>query len=64
MPATLRMRFSIMARRLTGVGVLVADQHAVFVVLVAGDDVGVAGHAGNGARRDAALGDLVALVGS
>ena len=47
---------------LGGVGVLVADQHAVFIVLVAGDDVGVAGHAGNGARGDAALGDLVALV--
>ena len=49
---------------LGGVGVLVADEHAVFVVLVAGDHVGVAGDAGDDARRDAALGDLVALVGA
>ena len=52
-----------MARRLPRVGVLVADQHAIFIVLVARDHVGVAGNAGNGARRNAALGDLVALVG-
>ena len=48
---------------LGGVGVLVGDEDAVFVVLVAGDDVGVAGDAGDDARGDAALGDLVALVG-
>ena len=45
------------------VGVGVADENAVFVVLVAGDDVGVAGQSGNDARRDATGGDLVAEVG-
>ena len=44
------------------VGEFVADQDAVFIVLVAGSSVGVAGDAGNGARRNAALGDLVAFV--
>ncbi len=61
-PAIFRMRFSIMARRLMRVGELVADQHAVFVVLVGGDGVDVARNARNGARRDAAVGDLVAFV--
>ncbi len=44
------------------VGVGVGDEDAVFVVLVAGDDVGVAGDAGDDARGDAAFGDLVAEV--
>ena len=47
---------------LDGVGELVADEHAVFHVLVGGDGVGVARHAGNGARRDAAFGEQIALV--
>ena len=45
------------------VGVFVRDEDAVFVVLVARDYVGVAGDAGEDARGDTALGDLVALVG-
>ena len=44
------------------VGVGVGDEDAVFVVLVGGDDVGVAGDAGDDARGDAAVGDLVAEV--
>ena len=32
-----------------GVGVFVADEHAIFIVLVARDHVGVAGDSGNGA---------------
>jgi len=47
---------------LDGVGVLVADEHAVFIVFVARDYMGVAGNAGNDAGGDAALGDLVSLV--
>ncbi len=47
---------------LGGVGVLVADEHAVFVVLVARDDVGEAGDSGDGARGYATVGDLVAFV--
>src|ERR1700745_1986445 len=42
----------------------VTDQNAVFVVFVAGCGVGVTGNTRNGARRDAACGDLVALVAS
>ena len=44
------------------IGVLVADQPAFVVVLVGGDHVDVAWRAGERARRDAAVGDLVALV--
>ncbi len=47
---------------LVRIGELVADQHAVFIVLVGGDDVHVARRARHRARRDAAGGDLVALV--
>ena len=61
-PATLRMRFSIMARRLIGIGEFVADQDAVFLMFIGGRRVGVAGNTGNGARRNAAVGDLVSLV--
>ena len=62
MPAILRMRFSIMARRLCGLVNSSLISTPSSVVLVGGDHVDVAGHAGNGARRDAAFGDLVALV--
>ena len=48
---------------LDGVRVFVADQHAVFIVLVARDSMSMAGHTGNGARGNSALGDFVSLVG-
>src|SRR5437660_881742 len=44
------------------VGEFVADQHAVFIVLVGCGGVDVAGHARNGTRRNTAFGDPVALV--
>ena len=47
---------------LAGVRVLVADQHAIFIVFVAGDNVGVTRQPGNRPRRNSALGDLVSLV--
>src|SRR5579859_2778850 len=47
---------------LDGVGVLVADQHAIFIVLIGGGGVSMAGHARNGARRNSALGNQVAFV--
>ena len=45
-----------------GVGELVADQHAVLVVLVGGDHMGVAREPRYGAGRNAAVGVLVTLV--
>ena len=57
MPATFRWRFSIMARRLIGIGELVADQYAVLHVLIRGGGVVVAGNAGDGARRNTAFGE-------
>src|SRR6266853_2065837 len=44
--------------------VLVADQHAIFIVFVRAGGVGVAGHSWNSARRNTALRDQVALVTS
>ena len=44
---------------LGGVRVFVADQHAIFIVLVARHHVRVPGHAGNHARRHATFGDQV-----
>ena len=46
------------------VRVLIADQHAILVVLVARDHVKVAGDARHRPRRDPALGDFVAEVGT
>ena len=48
---------------LGGVGEFVADQRAVLVVFIRGRDMDVAGHAGDGARRDAALGEFVTQIG-
>src|SRR5438270_12919808 len=47
---------------LVRIGELVADEHAVLVVLVGGDDVRMPRRPRYRARRDAALGHLVALV--
>ena len=43
---------------LVRVGVLVADQHAVFIMIVGGDDMLEARRARQRARRDAAVGEL------
>ena len=48
---------------LVRVGEFIADERAVFVVLVGGGGEDVTGHAGHRARRDAALGVLEAQVG-
>jgi len=56
-PVILRMRFSIIARRLVALVYSSLMRDAIFVVLVAGDGMRVAGHARNGARGDAAFGD-------
>jgi len=63
MPATFRMHFSHGAA-LGWVCEFVADENAVFVVLIAGGSMRVTGNARNRARRDAALRDFVALVGA
>ena len=48
---------------LVRVGEFIADERAVFVMLVRGGREDVAGHAGHRARRDAALGVLEAQIG-
>ena len=45
-----------------GIGILVADQHAIFVVLIGGNYVHISWGAWKSTRRDTALGDLIALI--
>ena len=47
---------------LGGVGELVADEYAILHMFIRRGRVVVAGNAGNGSRRNAALGEQVALV--
>jgi len=55
------MRFFHHGAALDRIGEFVADQYSIFHVFVRGDGVDVAGHSGNGSRRNAALGNFVTL---